>query len=553
MMNQPRVFIRALGLVLLLGLGPWLPARSAAMPEQPIVAAAQVLEPTIQRQLDTRLYQYKVFRVDLSAVERRVRSTGRAILQFDHETFDLVLEPNDLRAAGFRRVQTTEHGQVEELQSPVYTFKGRLRQDPDSIVRLLIMPDLMQGYIRTADDWLFIDPLVKFAPETRSADVVLFRETDVRLEALGVCGASELRGYAERLRARLRQSPAQQGSWEVLRRVQVATDADFEYFQIYGSNANAQIQGIINQVDGIYQAELSLRLEISFQNVYTTSTDPYSSFDPSTLLSQFRNHWNANWTTVVRDLAHLFTGRDMNGSVIGIAYVGVVCNDPPYSYGVSQDFSLMTKLVAHEIGHNFDALHDDSFNPPAANCNGSGPIMCSFIQSNGPNTFSNRSRTDISAHVTANGTCLDQVTPPPPPPPPTGCAAETAMRDSPQQIWALDVLRRLRDQVLPQSLRGQQYVELFNQHTVEVTMLLLGDESLRLAMRNTIERLMPAVEGVVAGRAVTLTGADIAQLEQLLIRLKNRSSSTLQQAIESVLRDLHDPRLLARYGVSVVK
>lgn len=273
-MNHPRAFFRAIVLLILLGFFPWLPTKSAAMPEQPIVATAQALEPTIQQRLERQFYHYKVFRVNPSAIERRARSTGRVILQFEHETFDLMLEPNDLRAVGFRRVQTTEHGQVEELQSAVYTFKGRLRGDPDSIVRLLIMPDLLQGYIRTAHDWLFIDPLVKFAPETRSADVVLFRETDVRLEAMGVCGASQLRGYAERLRARLSHTPAQQGSREVLRRTQVATDADFEYFQIYGTNANTQIQGIFKVSSTRWMVSTKQSSLSSWRLAFRTSIQP---------------------------------------------------------------------------------------------------------------------------------------------------------------------------------------------------------------------------------------------------------------------------------------
>ena len=53
----------------------------------------------------------------------------------------------------------------------------------------------------------------------------------------------------------------------------------------------------------------------------------------------------------------------MDGSVIGIVYLGTICS-MPRSVSVSQDFNpsevAVGALATHELGHNFDMFHDDS-------------------------------------------------------------------------------------------------------------------------------------------------------------------------------------------------
>lgn len=152
----------------------------------------------------------------------------------------------------------------------------------------------------------------------------------------------------------------------------------------------------------------SITLRIVFQSVWTTSSDPYTSSDDSTLLHQFKDYWNAHRSDVGRDLAHLFTGRDLDGATIGIAFVATAC-ERNFAYALSQDHSLMVKIVAHEIGHNLGAGHDSSGNPPADPCSGNGPIMCTPIQLSGPNSFSSRSQTEIASHVNGSGFCLETI------------------------------------------------------------------------------------------------------------------------------------------------
>jgi len=55
------------------------------------------------------------------------------------------------------------------------------------------------------------------------------------------------------------------------------------------------------------------------------------------------------------------SGIDLDGSTIGIAFVGTMCTS--FSTGVTQDTRSSVASVGatatHELGHNFDMEHDD--------------------------------------------------------------------------------------------------------------------------------------------------------------------------------------------------
>jgi hypothetical protein len=381
--------------------------------ETPVVAIADLPSPGAQQKLDSLFYRWDSYELDLPAIERQARENGRLKLQVGGRLFDLELQPNDLRAPGFTTVRQTRRGAVKEKPSPVATFQGHVSEDPESIVRLLIMKDFLQGYIRTQDEWIFIDPLLKYSKGVAPSKVVVFDEDDVRPEAGTLCGASELAHRAHDLSIHPVDAPSSSGTEKALipaptlGRVDLATEADYEYYSRYGYNTNNQILGIINQVDGIYRGELALNLQVIYQNVWTVP-DPYNGTTANDLLNSFTNYWNNNRRTVARDLAHLFTGKNLGGEY-GRTHVGWTCINPGLSYGLSRDHSLLFKITAHEIGHNFNARHDDEVNPPGAICNGSGPLMCAAIQTGPNSSFSDRSKTDITTFVNNNGSCLDRL------------------------------------------------------------------------------------------------------------------------------------------------
>lgn len=182
---------------------------------------------------------------------------------------------------------------------------------------------------------------------------------------------------------------------------EVATEADWEYVQAFGGGAaaNAEILAILNGVDAIYQSEIGVTLSVVFQHAWETSADPYTTSDPEVLLPEFANHWSTtSISPVPYDVAHLWTGKNLSGSTVGIAYLRAVCRN--IRYGLSERLgsrALSVPLAAHEMGHNFGADHDS--------CSSSDSwLMCPSLISNS-NTFSPTSKTAISSYL-SGVTCL---------------------------------------------------------------------------------------------------------------------------------------------------
>ena len=176
----------------------------------------------------------------------------------------------------------------------------------------------------------------------------------------------------------------------------------------------------------MYEQELRLKLEIVYQHAWDRISDPYTATTGSDLLDQFSEYWNVNFYRETYDLAHLWTGRDTltgvddDGEEVdlgGIAWLGSVCrqynglNASYVSYGLSRRFPLRSHTAittAHEIGHNFNAVHPNEENPPVASCYAT--IMQSDWDPPKTLTFCRFSRNEIRDHVSTYNSCLEAET-----------------------------------------------------------------------------------------------------------------------------------------------
>ena len=163
-----------------------------------------------------------------------------------------------------------------------------------------------------------------YLPSAPAVELVVYRHLDIKTgEALkrGVSLPERLQRGVEQVTAQVEAAPTIKYEFDI------ATEADYEYVQALGGSekANREIDGILNQVDGVYQSELLLQLRISFQHTWNTVNDPYTGKTLCELFDEFRTYWNANFASNQDyDLAHLWTGKKRVFPP-GVAGVGTVC------------------------------------------------------------------------------------------------------------------------------------------------------------------------------------------------------------------------------------
>jgi Metallo-peptidase family M12/PA14 domain/Bacterial Ig domain len=195
------------------------------------------------------------------------------------------------------------------------------------------------------------------------------------------CGTMEL---AENVKGRFVRENAEGGvaGGAGCREFRVALDTDTEYtMSAHAGNTVAAAQYallLLGSASTIYDRDINCRLPVSYLRLWT-GEDPWTQVDMGPQLGQYRDYWVANMGAVPRDLGHHLAGRGLGG---GVAWVGVACAWPEWSYALSSgigygfpyplvdhDYGNWEPMVVnHEIGHNFGAPHTHDHNPPADGC-----------------------------------------------------------------------------------------------------------------------------------------------------------------------------------------
>lgn len=274
------------------------------------------------------------------------------------QRFELQLRPNDRLQRQVRRRNFT-------------LLLGKVAGRPKSWVRLTRHGSSLSGMFSDGQQLYLIEPWAEIAAGSVTGGDndgelnAIYRLADVLLPAGAAgCGLQTLAAavpgdvaFAD-LIDEMSELPAFQAQG-ANRKIELQAVADYEFFQQYGADSEAQVLSRLNIVDGIFSDQLDIEIAVTQVDVFDTPGDPFTSNDPEGLLGEVANYRAASATG--DGLTHLFTWRNLDGSTRGIAYLASACL-AQYGAALSQQFlsSLSTGalIAAHEIGHNFGALHD---------------------------------------------------------------------------------------------------------------------------------------------------------------------------------------------------
>ncbi len=325
------------------------------------------------------------------------------VIPIDGEPQTIQLTPVSVRSPIYNVLIQKPDGSYEQVEAtPERNYRGSIIGMADSVVAATYDEAGFRGKIQLADGTrLWVEPLASRIAAASPEQHIVYRDQDLigHQDSCPEPVNAHDHGDSED------NAGAVAGASPGLYVAEIAIDADFEYYLAHDSSTTAvqnQINTVINAMNLEYERDVQIRHVITTIIVRTSESDPYTFTDSDSLLNQFRSHWNNFQTGIHRDAAQLFTGRDVDSNVIGIAYLGEICTSSSYSV-VQSDFSgsdalaYQTDLSAHELGHNWGASHCSCENPPYT--------MNPFIT--GANVFSpTASIPPIKAYRNTRG-CLD--------------------------------------------------------------------------------------------------------------------------------------------------
>ncbi|MEO0630403.1 MAG: zinc-dependent metalloprotease family protein [Planctomycetota bacterium] len=348
-------------------------ASAAVLIGAPLAASAQFTTHTPDASdaaLALGLNRADVIEVELSGAPG-ISTT--AWVEIDGEERLMVLNPQPV---GGDKYQVLEHLGGDEYRAveptTTVTFRGEIVGMPGTAVAASWLENGLHARLFHEDgssDW--IEPLAGKVPGFGIDQYAMYNDRDVA-EHGGTCGVSEAQSvYSNQLSqsSQASQFGPETAEGTALLIAELGVDTDFEYFQDYGSVAAVEnrINAVINTMNVQYEGDVGIRHEITTIIVRSNANDPYTTTSASTFLNQFANHWVNQQGSVQRDIAHLFSGKNIAGGTIGIAFLATICSNGA-GYGLVESdccgsFAAATDLSAHELGHNWSAGHCSCTSP----------------------------------------------------------------------------------------------------------------------------------------------------------------------------------------------
>lgn len=296
------------------------------------------------------------FHTESTDTTQKLRGAGPVTLSFDAlgRSFDLQLEPNvGLLSAASRSA----------LSAGVEIYRGRLAGDPDSWARIVVYDGMPRGLIWDGEQLFAIEAPGDTIVETSSP--VIYRLADMFISPGTMsCGTESLSGNGAvvfgKLVGELGTAMAQGPG--AVSEISVGAVGDFEFTSAQGGDAAAAaaITTRLNNVDGIYSQEIGVQINVPLIDTFSDPADPFTESDPGLLLDELTAYRQGTPAQDNLGLTHLWTGRDLDGTTVGIAWSGVLCRSG-FGSGLSEgngSAAFDSLIAAHEIGHNFGAPHD---------------------------------------------------------------------------------------------------------------------------------------------------------------------------------------------------
>lgn len=277
--------------------------------------------------------------------------------------FVLEVFPSLIHAPDATVTELDENGVVRVYAlEPVPTFHGKVKDRPDSFLALTFTADGVSGFVYDTE-WIDFQPLATFDSRASPGQHLVYRSRDVKWDVSfeGDGGEPPTAEFVQKTP----EWPNAQVSDKSLH-----SYVDYQFYNQYCPGGGfctehtTQISNIMNRVNAIYNNYAGFSILSTWYTVCTTyacdQNENLHVTNAATLVNNFRTYMNSDHCCGF-GIAHLWSYKNFDSDTIGRAYA------IPSRYAISQhraeggysasDYQRGI-LVAHEMGHDFDAKHD---------------------------------------------------------------------------------------------------------------------------------------------------------------------------------------------------
>ncbi len=360
----------------------------------PIVTAAEVvvshfepLQRTLISKTDKSAHSFSSKPATPASVSIRFDALGK--------NFDLQLVSNDRVASGLP---------AGAAKSEVEIYRGQLANNPQSWARIVVFDGMPRGMIWDGSEMYAIE-----APDDSSLPIdapVIYRLADAFVVSGTMsCGSDFLSGSAATIMKEISTSSktAIARAPGAVTQMTMSAIGDFEFTNARGGD-NAAVAAIttrLNNVDGFFSEQVGVQINVDLIETHSDQADPFGdTLIAADLLDEVSEYRLQSPDHNSRGLTHLYTGRNLDTTTVGIAWRGVLCEDY-FGAGLSEGNAGATNdslIAAHEIGHNFGAEHDGE---PLTPCEADTGAFIMSASINGSQQFSACSISIMQAEAAA--------------------------------------------------------------------------------------------------------------------------------------------------------